>query len=437
MPSVNNAVAQGFVTSSSVTVSSYNVGAGTAGQRKLNVGIQLEDGTSPPTVSGITYGGTALTLYTGGTVTQGLNHGEAWFLDDTGIGSGSQTEDVVVTLTGSSDRGTVSVSWADDVEQGQRAQIATNSNSGATETAISASLTGVTADSLLLNYGGLGDAQTMTADGTQTTQTNAASGTMQGAFGSEVVGSGSHTQGWTFSSARRPNLILIELEETATGGAFTLVGDSGTYTYTGTAAAVEAQFLITGDSGSYAYTGTTLDLNQGFYLDASTGTYVYTGTANSVVSGRVVSADSGSYLYSGTAAVLTFAGAGAFTLEADSGAYTYAGTANALTVGRVLAADSGSYTYTGASVVLSYGRMLAADSGSYIYTGAAIAFSKASVLSADSGSYTYTGLAASLDYSGAGVWTKQTDSVTSWSDQADSTTTWTPQANNTTIWTEQ
>ena len=185
---------------------------------------------------------------------------------------------------------------------------------------------------------------------------------------------------------------------TAAGGAFTLTADTGSYTYSGTAADVLKGSNLSADSGTYAYSGTAVDLNQGFLLSADSGTYTYSGTAADVLKGSNLSADSGTYTYSGTAATLTFTPAGVFTLSADSGTYTYSGTAAEVLKGSNLSADSGTYTYSGTAVGLNQGFTLSADSGTYTYSGTAVDFSSNKVLAANSGTYTYSGTTATLRY---------------------------------------
>lgn len=206
-----------------------------------------------------------------------------------------------------------------------------------------------------------------------------------------------------------------------------LSADSGTYTYTGTAADLSKGSLLTADSGSYAYTGTAVELTRSLVLDANTGAYTYTGTAAELSRGLLLGADTGTYSYTGTAATLTFASAGNFTLPADSGTYSYSGTAASLVSSRLLAADSGTYVYTGTNATLTSGFMLQADTGTYAYTGTAVDFVQQRVLAADSGTYTYNGTNVTLTASGASAWTVQPDATTAWSDQVDSSTIWTIQ----------
>lgn len=175
-----------------------------------------------------------------------------------------------------------------------------------------------------------------------------------------------------------------------------LTAESGAYTYTGTAAGLPKGSLLTADTGSYTYTGTNADLLRGLILNADSGAYTYTGTAAPLQQGRILTADSGSYTYTGTEVTLTFASVGNFILTADTGAYTYSGTSIDLLTTRILAADSGAYTYTGTAIDLSRGFVLSADSGAYTYAGTNIDFVQQRILNAISGAYVYNGTNANI-----------------------------------------
>jgi hypothetical protein len=211
---VNNILTQvGGGAATSVTFSSYNVGAGTAGARKLEVSIQIE--SDDRTVTGVTYGGVALTLADSVSLGAGAgyNYGSVWYIDDADIGAGSQTEDIVITLSGSTTKVTCIARWLDDVAQGAPTQTVTASDISAGLTSFDATINGVAALAIVTNSAGLGDNVTMTQDGGQTLMAQLAEGTMQGGAAYEIPGAGNHTQGWTFPSARRPNIILVEYGE--------------------------------------------------------------------------------------------------------------------------------------------------------------------------------------------------------------------------------
>jgi hypothetical protein len=211
---VNNILTEvGGGAASSVTFSSYNVGAGTAGTRKLEVSIQIE--SDDRTVTGVTYGGVAFTLADSVSLGAGAgyNYGSVWYIDDADIGAGSQTEDIVITLSGSTTKVVCIARWLDDVAQGAPTQTVTASDISAGLTSFDATINGVAALAIVTNSAGLGDNVTMTQGGGQTLMAELAEGTMQGGAAYEIPGAGNHTQGWTFTSARRPNIILVEYGE--------------------------------------------------------------------------------------------------------------------------------------------------------------------------------------------------------------------------------
>jgi hypothetical protein len=95
--------------------------------------------------------------------------------------------------------------------------------------------------------------------------------------------------------------------EGAAAGAFTLVADGGTYTYSGNNATL-----------TYTTAGA-------FTLVADGGTYSYSGDNANLLFKRALAADGGTYSYSGNNANLTYTTAGAFVLTAEGGVYSYAG----------------------------------------------------------------------------------------------------------------
>ena len=211
---------------------------------------------------------------------------------------------------------------------------------------------------------------------------------------------GTTNMNWTSSD----DYYVVQMALNDAGGAFTLTADSGSYTYTGTAAELDLAALLGADSGTYTYTGTAADLNRGFYLEGASGAYVY----------------------SGTDAALTFAGAGNFTLNAETGNYTYSGTDAELDADLILSADTGTYVYTGTAAELNRGYPLSADSGSYVYSGTDADLSKTQVLSADSGTYIYAGTSATISSSGQ-IWTIQPDDTSLWAVQSNDSSIWTVQ----------
>lgn len=159
--------------------------------------------------------------------------------------------------------------------------------------------------------------------------------------------------------------------------------------------ATYTNYILTADAGSFTLSGTAAALEAGRYLAANAGSYTLTGQDVTFVVDRVLTAESGSFSLTGTDATLTYSGT-TYTLTADPGSYTLTGTDAALEAGRLLAASPGSYTLTGQDATLTRDAVLTAASGSYTLTGTAAALNAGRKLTAESGSYTLSGTDASL-----------------------------------------
>jgi hypothetical protein len=100
--------------------------------------------------------------------------------------------------------------------------------------------------------------------------------------------------------------------EGAAAGAFTLVADGGTYTYTGNNAnlvyTTAGAFNLPADGGTYTYTGNNANLLFNRVLAADGGTYTYTGNNANLLFNRVLAADGGTYSYAGNNADLIYSG---------------------------------------------------------------------------------------------------------------------------------
>lgn len=135
-----------------------------------------------------------------------------------------------------------------------------------------------------------------------------------------------------------------------------------------------------------------------YTLVADGATYTYSGNNANLVIPRI-SADGATYTYSGNAANLLFNR----RLVADGGTYTYSGNNANTLFGRTVAADGGAYSYSGNNANTLFGRTVAADGGTYTYSGNAanLVYTPAGsyTLIADGGVYSYSGNAADLVYS--------------------------------------
>lgn len=176
----------------------------------------------------------------------------------------------------------------------------------------------------------------------------------------------------------------------------TLTADSGSFTFTGTAATLKYGREVAADSGSFAFSGTAATLRRTYRLDAGSGAFVFTGTAADMIHVRrlSLSADAGSFFFTGTAASLEYGR----VLGADSGSFSFTGTAATLRRTYQLVAGSGAFAFTGTDVTLRKTWILAPDSGAFLFTGsAAMLLRGIPALAAESGSFVFTGTAATLE----------------------------------------
>jgi hypothetical protein len=110
--------------------------------------------------------------------------------------------------------------------------------------------------------------------------------------------------------------------------AYALAADAGSYTLTGSAAALKAARLLTAAAGAYTLTGSAATVRVARLLSAAAGAYVVTGQAAGLYKGRTLTAGAGSYGLSGGAA--------------------------ALKVARKIVANAGTYALTGSDATLIY-----------------------------------------------------------------------------------
>jgi hypothetical protein len=113
------------------------------------------------------------------------------------------------------------------------------------------------------------------------------------------------------------------------GGAYTLIADGSSYSYSGNNANLLYNRILTADGGIYSYNGNNANLSYtptgAYTLIADGGTYSYNGNNANTLYSRVLVADGGTYSYNGNNANLVYAPSGAYTLTAESGLYTYSG----------------------------------------------------------------------------------------------------------------
>jgi hypothetical protein len=215
---VNNFQSVSGINLTTITLSSYAVSAGTAGERVLVVATETEEPGAGASVSSVEFGGVSLTQAV--TVNETQNTLDLWYLNDAQIGAGAQTEDVVVTFDVEANSISIAAFWLDGTSQSGPTQTVTNSSPDSGTTSISATINGVAADAIVLNAAGTGDTRTMTPDGAQTKAGEQIATSSVLAVAYEIPGAGNHTQGWTYVSSRRPHIALAEWAEASGGGGF-------------------------------------------------------------------------------------------------------------------------------------------------------------------------------------------------------------------------
>lgn len=158
--------------------------------------------------------------------------------------------------------------------------------------------------------------------------------------------SGATSVGYT-ASAEDCALVALAIGEIS--GAITLAADAGSFTITGTTASLERNRLVSAVTGTFTISGTAASLEFNRLLSAGVGSYLITGTAANLFKGIVMSAVSGGFAITGTAAGLLRA----YIMALASGSYTITGTAATLAILRFLTllASSGAFVITGTPTV--------------------------------------------------------------------------------------
>lgn len=218
-----------------------------------------------------------------------------------------------------------------------------------------------------------------------------------------VTSTGAQTATFTDSKNSNRTTHVLVLKTLVTGPTnYSVIAQSGSYTYSGSSATITRNRSLSASAGSYTYTGSSAVLTKGAALNhrsltANAGSYTYTGSTATLVRGRSLSATAGSYSYSGQSATIRRNR----SLTASSGSYTYTGQSATILRGRSLSASAGSYAYSGQSAALSRGRSLTAQAGSYAITGSSSDITIGAALNhryltASPGSYYYNGSTATL-----------------------------------------
>jgi hypothetical protein len=138
-------------------------------------------------------------------------------------------------------------------------------------------------------------------------------------------------------------------------GAYSLIANNGTYSYTGQTATLLRNKVIEAAQGSYAITGQTAGVYRNRTLTANNGSYTVTGQDASIFKTKLITASAGSYSLSGQDATITYVGSGTnYSLVAAKGDYTYTGQTATLKRSKLITASNGTYSITGQNANIAY-----------------------------------------------------------------------------------
>jgi hypothetical protein len=187
----------------------------------------------------------------------------------------------------------------------------------------------------------------------------------------------------------------------ADAGELSLAAAAGSFSLTGTAAALKLSRKVVGGAGSYAITGQTANLRHGYKIVGGAGSYALTGTAASLLHGYRPVAGAGTYALTGTAAVPKHG----WRVAAEAGSYALTGTAATLRAARKVDAGSGTYALTGTDATLTKtgAFSLVAGEGVYALSGTDASLLAAYRVVAGTAAFALTGAAAILTKSEATV----------------------------------
>lgn len=157
------------------------------------------------------------------------------------------------------------------------------------------------------------------------------------------------------------NVLVSAGSYTVTGTAATLAREvpldsqPGAYTFTGNSASLVTGRAIAALPGTYAVTGADADVNSDVSVDAATGSFSVSGTTASLVAGYSIAALSDGYLVTGAVADLIATGAGAFLINADPGDLDVTGADVVFAAPSSVNATNGVVAVTGSNATLTAG----------------------------------------------------------------------------------
>jgi hypothetical protein len=143
----------------------------------------------------------------------------------------------------------------------------------------------------------------------------------------DIVGTSDVTFGITHTNTVHALVLGVAIAEVA-GGAYELVPDAASYTYTATDAGLEHGYLLDADGASYTYTANDATLTRDIPIAAESASYLYTASDASleyvpIGSTYTLDADGAAYVVSATDADLAYVQLTHYLLDADSAAYVW------------------------------------------------------------------------------------------------------------------
>lgn len=193
---------------------------------------------------------------------------------------------------------------------------------------------------------------------------------------------------------------------------YSILLNSGTYSYTGTTLNTIKDSIISANTNSYQVIGTSANTLKASLINVNTDSYAVSGTGVNTIKDSLISTNTTSYLVSGTDLIPTkssviAANTGVYTVVGtdagvlknylvapEGGSYTYTGTSLGLIKDSIIATNSGVYNIIGTDLNLNYGLNinLTIDSGNYSLTGTSLDLLKQYYVSVGNGSYSYSGV---------------------------------------------
>lgn len=169
-------------------------------------------------------------------------------------------------------------------------------------------------------------------------------------------------------------------------------GDAGAYNISGSSAALYTLVTIAADVGTYEVLGTDLNFALSNRMNLETDSYLISGDDATFVRTNSIAGEAGNYAISGQNATVKTS----YRFVSDAGAYAIVGSdANLRAIGR-LAAETASYDIVGQDATFLGSNRIISDAGSYEITGNDISFLQERIWSVEAGSYEIVGTGAGL-----------------------------------------